>query len=118
MNYLQRLPVRILKIDRSFVANMDDDERSCTLVRSMVVMGEALGLEVVIEGIERLDQLEHLTRHAGRDVRPGLPVRAADVARGDGGAARRPEPAGDASPQHRLSRRSGHKLTSGLGADA
>ena len=65
MNYLQRLPVRILKIDRSFVASLDDDERSCTLVRSMVVMGEALGLEVVIEGIEQLDQLEHLTRHAG-----------------------------------------------------
>lgn len=72
MNYLQRLPVRILKIDRSFVADMDDEERTCTLVRSMVVMGEALGLDVVIEGIERVDQLEHLTAHAGASLGQGF----------------------------------------------
>jgi len=72
MNYLQRLPVRILKIDRSFVADMDDEERTCTLVKSMVVMGEALGLEVVIEGIERVDQLEHLTEHAGASLGQGF----------------------------------------------
>ncbi len=71
MGYLQRLPVRILKVDKSFITNIEDDQRTCTLVRSMVVMGEALGLDVVIEGIEQASQLEHLTEHAGARLGQG-----------------------------------------------
>ena len=65
MNYLQRLPVRILKVDRSFVGNIEEDRRSCTLIRSMVVLGEALGLDVIVEGIEGIGQLSHLMDHCG-----------------------------------------------------
>jgi diguanylate cyclase (GGDEF)-like protein len=72
MEYLQRLPVRILKVDKSFLANIEDDPRACPLVRSMVVLGDALGLEVVIEGIERLTQLEHVTEHAGAILGQGF----------------------------------------------
>ena len=72
MEYLQRLPVRILKVDKSFVANIEEDPRACPLVRSMVVLGDALGLDVVIEGIERVSQLEHVTDHVGATIGQGF----------------------------------------------
>jgi diguanylate cyclase (GGDEF)-like protein len=65
MSYLQRLPVRILKVDGSFVTSIERDPRACALVRSMVVLGEALGLDVVVEGIETPGQLIHVLEHAG-----------------------------------------------------
>jgi diguanylate cyclase (GGDEF)-like protein len=71
IGYLKRLPVRILKIDKSFLDRIEDDGRACSLVRSMVVMGDALGLDVVVEGIERTGQLEHLTRHAHATIGQG-----------------------------------------------
>ncbi len=71
LSYLQRLPVHILKIDRSFLADIDSDDRACALVRSMVVMGEALGLDVVVEGIEREVQLQHLVDHTGASIGQG-----------------------------------------------
>jgi diguanylate cyclase (GGDEF)-like protein len=63
IGYLQQLPVHVLKTDRSFSVAIDRDERACRLLRSMVVMGEALGLDVVVEGVERPAQLDHLERH-------------------------------------------------------
>ena len=71
IGYLQRLPVDVLKIDRSFLTHIEDDERACSLVRSMVVMGKALGLDVVIEGVERLTQLDHIVNHADGAIGQG-----------------------------------------------
>lgn len=65
IGYLQRLPVQILKIDRSFVTGVDADKRACELLHSMVVMGRGLGLDVVVEGIESAEQLVHVTTHCG-----------------------------------------------------
>jgi len=59
-SYLQRLPVSILKLDQSFVEGIERDEKARTLVRSVIVMADALGIDVVIEGIERESQLYHL----------------------------------------------------------
>jgi diguanylate cyclase (GGDEF)-like protein/PAS domain S-box-containing protein len=50
--YLKRLPVDEIKIDRSFVMNMDEDEDDATIVRSTIDLGRNLGLEVVAEGVE------------------------------------------------------------------
>lgn len=71
IGYLHQLPVRILKIDKSFLATIEQDERGCALVRSIKVMGEALGLDVVAEGVERAGQVEHLTQHAGVTIGQG-----------------------------------------------
>jgi EAL domain-containing protein (putative c-di-GMP-specific phosphodiesterase class I) len=68
IGYLQHMPVKILKVDRSFVAEIDEEERSCGLLRSIMMMGQALGLDVVIEGVERESQLEHLREHVGEHV--------------------------------------------------
>jgi diguanylate cyclase (GGDEF)-like protein len=50
----------VLKIDRSFVAAMSESRASAELVRALVGLGEALGIETVAEGIERPDQLARL----------------------------------------------------------
>ena len=52
LSYLKRLPVDVLKIDRSFVADMDAGERGLTIVRSTVQLAHSLDLGVVAEGVE------------------------------------------------------------------
>lgn len=50
--YLKRLPVNELKIDRSFVMNIERDQSDVTIVKSTIELGHNLGLKVVAEGIE------------------------------------------------------------------
>lgn len=50
--YLKRLPVDELKIDKSFVMNMEHDQDDITIVKSTIELGHNLGLKVVAEGIE------------------------------------------------------------------
>jgi diguanylate cyclase (GGDEF)-like protein/PAS domain S-box-containing protein len=50
--YLARLAITQLKIDRSFVCNMDSDAGDAAIVRSITTLGHDLGLEVVAEGVE------------------------------------------------------------------
>jgi len=50
--YLKNLPVDALKIDKSFVMNMENDSSDATIVRSTIDLGRNLGLEIVAEGVE------------------------------------------------------------------
>jgi diguanylate cyclase (GGDEF)-like protein len=52
LNYLQRFPFDILKIDRSFTNQIPDNEASASLIRAIIAMAHALDLEVIAEGIE------------------------------------------------------------------
>jgi diguanylate cyclase (GGDEF)-like protein len=80
--YLRRLPVSTLKIDRSFVADVDTDATSSAIVGAVVAMARALDLQVVVEGVERPGQDRHL-QALGCDLAQGFlywtPVPAADV---------------------------------------
>jgi diguanylate cyclase (GGDEF)-like protein len=58
--YLQRLPISGVKIDRSFVADIDTDERSHEIVRSIVALAHVLGLSTTAEGVEREAQIDAL----------------------------------------------------------
>lgn len=60
LNRLKRLPVDFLKIDRSFVDGLGRDPGDDVIVDAVVNLGHSLGLQLVAEGIERLDQLDHL----------------------------------------------------------
>ena len=60
LSYLRKLPADVLKIDRSFVAEVDRDEREGAIVRAVVEVADALGMRVTAEGIERPGQLEFL----------------------------------------------------------
>jgi EAL domain-containing protein (putative c-di-GMP-specific phosphodiesterase class I) len=60
LSYLHRFPIDILKIDRSFVEQLGKVEAGAGLARSIITLGETLGLEVVAEGIEQEDQQREL----------------------------------------------------------
>lgn len=60
LRYLQRLPARALKIDRSFVADMADNPYSYHLVRGIVDVAGQLGIQVIAEGVETADQQRQL----------------------------------------------------------
>jgi diguanylate cyclase (GGDEF)-like protein/PAS domain S-box-containing protein len=54
--HLRRLPAHVLKIDRSFVTELATSSADTGIVRSMVVLGQVLGVKVVAEGVEHEDQ--------------------------------------------------------------
>jgi diguanylate cyclase (GGDEF)-like protein len=64
--HLQRLPIALLKIDRSFVSDLEVCPQSRHLVRAMINLGHELNLEVVAEGAETAEQLS-LLRQMGCD---------------------------------------------------
>ncbi|MCH8134235.1 MAG: bifunctional diguanylate cyclase/phosphodiesterase [Myxococcales bacterium] len=60
LSYLRHLPVDILKIDRSFVQNIEADEEDAALAEAIIAMARALRLKVVAEGVETPGQREIL----------------------------------------------------------
>ncbi|MFT4232710.1 MAG: EAL domain-containing protein [Leucobacter sp.] len=70
LSYLRRLPVQQLKIDRSFVSTMVDDEHSAAITRTIVQLGRTFELQVVAEGVETEEQFAML-RDLGVDAFQG-----------------------------------------------
>ena len=78
--YLQRLPVDIVKIDRSFTAKIDSGAADLALLEGIVGLGKALGLQLVAEGIERVAQqgiVQDLGCHGAQGFHFGRPAPAA-----------------------------------------
>jgi diguanylate cyclase (GGDEF)-like protein len=68
--YLRRFPIDLIKIDKSFVAEMSGGREASTLARAIVQLGRTLGLVIIAEGIETPDQLAQL-RDAGCELGQG-----------------------------------------------
>jgi diguanylate cyclase (GGDEF)-like protein/PAS domain S-box-containing protein len=60
LNYLRRLPINILKIDKSFIDSIDSDDQQCKLTAAIIDLGRVLDLQCVAEGVERPEQHERL----------------------------------------------------------
>ncbi len=60
LSYLRRFPINTLKIDKSFVLNMHDNNEACAIVRTIVALARSLQMDVVAEGLETEEQLEQL----------------------------------------------------------
>ncbi|RMF42261.1 MAG: GGDEF domain-containing protein, partial [Deltaproteobacteria bacterium] len=60
LSYLKQLPVDVLKIDQSFVEGVPRSSEDSALTGAIIAMGHALGLGIVAEGVERLEQKEFL----------------------------------------------------------
>jgi diguanylate cyclase (GGDEF)-like protein len=60
INYLRHYPVDYLKIDRSFITDLLEDEQDRTLVEVIIKMGQTLGIRVVAEGVEDQAQMDML----------------------------------------------------------
>lgn len=75
MAYLRDLPIDALKIDRSFVVDVDTDERAASICRSIIALAHTLGMTVVAEGVEREGQYAWL-RENGCDRVQGYFVHA------------------------------------------
>jgi EAL domain-containing protein (putative c-di-GMP-specific phosphodiesterase class I) len=60
LSYLKRLPASILKLDRSFVARLHEDEEDLAIAAAVMALGRATGIAIVAEGVETHEQLEVL----------------------------------------------------------
>jgi EAL domain-containing protein (putative c-di-GMP-specific phosphodiesterase class I) len=60
LSYLQTLPLTTLKVDCSFVKNIDSVDEQHSIVNAIVALGKGLNLEIVAEGVEREVQLQYL----------------------------------------------------------
>jgi EAL domain-containing protein (putative c-di-GMP-specific phosphodiesterase class I)/GGDEF domain-containing protein len=78
--YLRRLPVDVLKIDRSFVAGMPGAITDTAIVRAVVGLAGSLGIDVIAEGVERLAQQEALQGIGVRRMQGWLYGKAMDQA--------------------------------------
>ncbi|EIK45260.1 EAL domain protein [Cellvibrio sp. BR] len=66
LNYLRRLPVNILKIDQSFVRDMQSDEASLAIVSYIIRLAQSLGMDTIAEGVETSHEMTLLVNEGCR----------------------------------------------------
>src|SRR5262249_8437609 len=80
LSYLHRLPIQVIKVDRSFVVELGQRDSALALTRSIVALARALNLRVVAEGVETQQQVDLLVALGCDELRVGLLPPAPDPA--------------------------------------
>ncbi|MFZ2853033.1 MAG: EAL domain-containing protein [Rhodocyclaceae bacterium] len=78
LSYLKRFPINKLKIDQSFVRDITEDEDAAAIVSAIIALAHILQLQVVAEGVERIEELGYLRRHGCNYVQGYLVSRPLD----------------------------------------
>ena len=84
LSYLTRFPIHVLKIDRSFISGIHQDNGHLNITRAIIAMAHSLNLEVVAEGVETREQAEVLWRESCDLIQGyyyGKPMPAEELAR-------------------------------------
>jgi len=68
LSYLQSFPFDKIKVDQSFISNLDQNHQSATIVRAVINLGRQLGIPVLAEGVETEEQLAFLRREGCNEV--------------------------------------------------
>ena len=64
MSLMKQFPIDTIKIDRSFVRDLPNDPEDQAITQAIISMGKALGMTVIAEGVETLEQQAFLRGHA------------------------------------------------------
>lgn len=63
LSYLKNLPIDKLKIDRSFITNINNESKNQVIVKTIIFLAKELGINILAEGVETKDELEFLMKH-------------------------------------------------------
>lgn len=79
LSYLKSFPISSLKVDRSFVRDLETDQADRAIVKAVLSMASALGLKAVAEGVETAGQLDYIQTNGGTNVQGWLLGRPAEA---------------------------------------
>lgn len=68
LSYLKRYPIHTLKMDKSFIDHVADDEEDASFARMVISIAKSLNLDLIAEGVETEEQLEFLRREGCRQI--------------------------------------------------
>lgn len=83
LSYLKSLPLDKIKIDKSFVQDLQDDDDDATIVRAIIQLGKSLGMQVIAEGVETAEQEAYIIAegcHEGQGYHYSKPLQARELA--------------------------------------
>ncbi|MGE8096532.1 putative bifunctional diguanylate cyclase/phosphodiesterase [Pseudomonas fluorescens] len=83
LSYLKSLPLDKIKIDKSFVQDLLDDDDDATIVRAIIQLGKSLGMQVIAEGVETVEQEAYIISegcHEGQGYLYSKPLPARELA--------------------------------------
>jgi c-di-GMP phosphodiesterase len=82
LSYLKSLPLDKIKIDKSFVQDLIDDDDDATIVRAIIQLGKSLGMQVIAEGVETAEQEAYIISegcHEGQGYHYSKPLPAREL---------------------------------------
>ncbi|EAZ87973.1 putative bifunctional diguanylate cyclase/phosphodiesterase, partial [Crocosphaera chwakensis] len=82
LGYLQKFPITTLKIDQSFIQNLQNNSKNTAIISAIIALGKSFDLRVVAEGVETLQQLELLQRLNCQEIQGfwfSRPLKSADA---------------------------------------